>query len=107
MSFYRMLLTVFAAFVLTLPAFADEAPTSSDSAAQAPAAQQAKVDINKATVKELIKVKGITPGKAKAIISYRKKNGDFKSVDELKNVKGFKKMNTDQMKQIEDQLTAG
>ncbi|MFZ2269383.1 MAG: helix-hairpin-helix domain-containing protein [Azonexus sp.] len=49
----------------------------------------AAVNINTATQEELDAVKGIGPGKAKAIIDYRSKNGPFKSVDDLKGVKGF------------------
>lgn len=49
----------------------------------------AAVNINTATQEELDAVKGIGPGKAKAIIDYRSKNGPFKSVDDLKEVKGF------------------
>jgi competence protein ComEA len=49
----------------------------------------AAVNINTATVEELDAVKGIGPGKAKAIVEYRSKNGSFKSVDDLKGVKGF------------------
>ncbi len=115
MSFYRSLLAAAAALALALPAFADEAqPTeqTAQPAAQATeqaasAAQQTKIDINKASVKDLIKLKGVSAAQAKAIVAYRKKNGDFKSLDDLKNVKGFKKMNADQMKDIQDQLTAG
>jgi competence protein ComEA len=47
------------------------------------------VDINTADEKELASVKGIGPAKAKAIVEHRKKNGPFKSVDDLTNVKGF------------------
>lgn len=47
------------------------------------------VNINTASVDELDTVKGIGPGKAKAIVDYRTKNGPFKSVDDLKGVKGF------------------
>ncbi len=109
MSFYRLLLAAVAAFALTLPAFADEAPAPAapGQTSQAAATQQVKVDINKANVKDLTKVKGISAAKAKAIVSYRKKNGDFKTLDDLKNVKGFQKMKADQMKDIQDQLTAG
>lgn len=47
------------------------------------------VDINAADQAQLEGVKGIGPVKAKAIVDYRSKNGPFKSVDELKNVRGF------------------
>lgn len=49
----------------------------------------AAVNINTATVAELDAVKGVTPKQAAAIVDYREKNGPFKSLDELKKVKGF------------------
>ena len=49
----------------------------------------AAVNINTATPAELDSVKGIGPAKAQAIVDYRSKNGPFKSVEDLKNVKGF------------------
>lgn len=49
----------------------------------------AAVDLNTATKEQLESVKGIGPKKAQDIIDYRKKNGSFKSVSDLKNVKGF------------------
>lgn len=49
----------------------------------------AAVNINTATQGELDGVKGIGPSKAQAIIDYRTKNGPFKSLEDLKNVKGF------------------
>ncbi len=51
----------------------------------------AKVNINTATVDELSALYGIGEGKAKAIIAYRNKNGTFKSIEELANVKGIGK----------------
>jgi len=47
-----------------------------------------KVDINKATEKELMSLPGIGPEIAKKIIEYREAKGGFKRVDELMNVKG-------------------
>jgi competence protein ComEA len=47
------------------------------------------VNLNTATVAELDALKGVGPGKAKAIVEYREKNGPFKSVDDLTLVKGF------------------
>jgi competence protein ComEA len=49
----------------------------------------AAVNINTATAEELDAVKTISPAKAKAIVDYRTQNGPFKSLDELKKVKGF------------------
>jgi len=49
----------------------------------------AAVNLNTATKAELEAVKGIGPKKADAILEYRTKNGSFKTVDDLKNVKGF------------------
>lgn len=136
MSFYRTIIAVVAALGLSTAVFAadenananpvqaadatpaaqssqpaaDQQQPAQDQSAQgqqAPAADQAKVDVNKASAKDLMKVKGISAAKAKAIVAYRKKHGDFKSLDDLKMVKGFKKMNEEQLKSIQDQLTTG
>jgi len=49
----------------------------------------AAVNINTATKDELIALPGIGPAKAQAILDYRKTNGPFKAVDDLRNVKGI------------------
>lgn len=49
----------------------------------------AAVNINTATQEQLEMLNGIGPSKAMAIIEYRKKNGNFKTVDDLNNVPGF------------------
>jgi competence protein ComEA len=55
-----------------------------------PARAAEVVDINRADAETMIaNWKGIGEKKARAIISYRKKNGPFKSIDDLLNVKGI------------------
>lgn len=49
----------------------------------------AAVNINTANQTELESLPGIGPVRAKAILEYRKKNGGFKSVDELTRVDGI------------------
>jgi len=62
----------------------------------------AGVNINTATKDELTSVKGIGEKKAQAIIDYRKKNGDFKSIDDLEKVDGI---GPGMMKQIRAQIS--
>ncbi|SHL18064.1 competence protein ComEA [Nitrosospira sp. Nsp11] len=52
-------------------------------------ATYAAVNINTATQAELETLQGIGPAKAKAIIDHRKKNGSFKSADDLEKVNGI------------------
>ncbi|MBM3700160.1 MAG: hypothetical protein FJW68_04495 [Actinobacteria bacterium] len=47
------------------------------------------VNINTATLKELVTLPGIGEKTAEAIIEYRNNFGPFKSIEELKNVKGI------------------
>lgn len=48
-----------------------------------------RININSASQSDLEKLSGIGPAKAKAIIEYREKNGNFQDVKDLEKVKGI------------------
>ena len=56
---------------------------------KASAASVAPVNLNTATQAQLETLPGIGASAAKRIIEYRQKNGGFKKVEELMNVKGI------------------
>jgi competence protein ComEA helix-hairpin-helix repeat region len=63
------------------------------SAAEATTASKAEaiklININTASAGELTNLKGIGEKTAQAIIEYREKNGVFKTIEDIKNVKGI------------------
>ena len=52
-------------------------------------AKQSKININKATQEELDTLPGIGPSTAIKIIEYRKEKGNFKTIEEIKEVSGI------------------
>lgn len=75
------------ALLVVRPARADEPPAATVAAAEV-APGEGKVNINTATVDQLIRLPGIGPTKAGAIAAYRSKHA-FARIDDLDHVKGF------------------
>jgi competence protein ComEA len=106
MFYTRALLATVATFGLMTVGYALSHPGLSQSVPSAitNATQSDKLNLNTASAKELGKVKGLSKAKAKNIELHRKKNGNFKALDDLKLVKGFKKVKPETLKLIQDQL---
>jgi competence protein ComEA len=64
----------------------------------------AALDLNTATKEQLVALSGIGPAKAQAILDYRVQHGGFKSVDELKDVKGI---GAKRFEKLKPELTVG
>lgn len=62
------------------------------------------ININNADVEDLATLKGIGAKKAEAIVAYRTQHGNFKTVDELSNVKGI---SAKTIQNNHDRLTVG
>lgn len=48
-----------------------------------------RIDINSASMSELLALPGFGPAKAQDVLDYRNANGAFQTIDEIKNVKGI------------------
>jgi competence protein ComEA len=68
-------------------------PAASARSAAKPAAAVSPININTASVAELDALPGIGAKTAALIIEYRQKNGPFKKIEELMNVRGVGEKN--------------
>ncbi len=57
-----------------------------------------KININRATLDDLILLPGVGPALAQRILDYRKENGTFSAVDELDEVRGIGPKNLEQIR---------
>ena len=77
--------------VIVVPKVGEEATEIPAGATSKETPKEGKVNINTATVEELKTLKGVGEKKAEAIIEYRKKNGSFKTKEDLMKVRGIGK----------------
>ena len=93
---FRTLLTVITLVSLggvVHPAHAVQGQPAAPRPAAKPAASVAMVNINTASVAELDALPGVGSKTAALIIEYRQKNGPFKKIEELMNVRGVGEKN--------------
>ena len=56
---------------------------------QAESSKTSQININTATIEELDKLPGVGEATANKIVNHRSENGEFKSIEEIKNVNGI------------------
>ena len=78
-----------AALVLAPAAAQASQKTKAAKPAASSAAPSSPVNLNTATQQQLESLPGIGPRAAERILEYRQKNGSFKKIEELMNVKGI------------------
>jgi competence protein ComEA len=106
MTIKRAMFTALITTVILGPIMATQLYAAATTAKTEAAAvsENIKVSLNKADAKALMQVKGMSAYKAHAIVAYRNKSGNFKTVAELEQVKGFKHMKPEEVKAISDHL---
>jgi competence protein ComEA len=71
------------------PAAAQSASKPSASKSSSESAPTSPINVNSASVDELVKLPGIGPARAQAIVEMRSKLGGFKKLEDLMRVKGI------------------
>lgn len=73
---------------------------TNDNTNQNEALKTSQININTATIEELDKLPGVGEATANKIVSHRNDNGEFKSIEEIKNVNGIGDKKFEAMKEL-------
>lgn len=84
----RSLIIVLAVVAVSAPVFAVQ-ETTSRQATRPVVSETTPINLNTATATELEKLPGVGPATALRIVEFRTKNGAFKKVEDLMNVRGI------------------
>ena len=85
----RLLFVVLGLLAIAVAAPAAQKPAGSAAKHASSATATSPVNLNTATQAQLESLPGIGPSAAQRILEYRQKNGSFKKLEDLMNVKGI------------------
>ncbi len=98
----QVVIAILIALSFCVPATMGFAASTAGAKAKASTALSKKVDVNSATKDQLMTIPSIGKVTEENILSFKKKNGEFKKLDDLLNVKGIGEKT---LKKISEHLT--
>lgn len=91
-NFKKLLISSILTFTISIAnASPNQTEFQGESGATSLAELNERINVNEASYEDLVKIKGLGPAKAKAILSYIETHGDLVSLDELMEIRGIGK----------------
>ena len=94
------LIIIISIFALSITLTFAQGASKGDAGKAAATQVASKININKATVEQLMEIKGIGESYAKRIVEYRDKNGPFKNIEDITKVQGIGSKTFDKIKDL-------